>query len=89
MTFRSSRSIAAAQSRASGRGCACIRTSIASYAWPEAKMPTLAVVAAGSSPRSRSSARARIARSRAASGVASSRGTPAPTCAVIRGSRAA
>ncbi len=43
-------------------------------------MPTFAVVAAGSSPRSRSSARARMARSRAAAGVSGSSGTPAPTC---------
>ena len=60
MTWRSSVSICRAQSRTSSSGCANSRSSSASNAWPVPNRPTFDVVAAGSSPRSVSSALARM-----------------------------
>ncbi len=60
MILRSSVSMRSAYVLASARGCARMRSSIISKAWPVAKMPTLEVVAAGNSPRRSSHALARI-----------------------------
>ena len=57
--LRSSARIASAQARTSASGWARMRRSSSSYAWPLPKMPTFDVVAAGSRPRSASSAWAR------------------------------
>ena len=78
MTLRSSASISSAHARTSASGCARIRSSSASNAWPVPKMPTFDCVAAGSMPRSVSSALARIA----------ARCTPSESAGALRISRA-
>ena len=61
MSLRSSISIASAHARTSSSGLARIRSRSDSNAWPVPKMPTFDCVAAGSIPRSVSSAFARMA----------------------------
>ena len=61
MTLRSSTSISSAQARTSSSGCARMRSSSDSNAWPLPNIPTFDCVAAGSRPRSVSSALARMA----------------------------
>ena len=85
MILRSSTSIWSAQLRTSSSGLARIRRSSASNAWPVPKMPTLDCVAAGSMPRSVSSAFARIAARCTASESDGLFGYRAPKCSCIAG----